>query len=225
VTGALAAVLVTASVLSGRGGDEAGPSLSAGARVVGAVETDRLLRGIPQNRNVLGSPDAPVTLVEYADLQCPFCAQWASETLPVLVREYVRPGDLRIVFRGVTFVGPDSDEALRTAVAAERHGKLWNVVHLLYSNQGGENSGWVDDELLSAVARSAGLDGLQVLRERDDPAIGERLRLFAEAAELADIEGTPAFEFGRSTGQLQRLEIDSLGPEGFRTAFDDLLRR
>ena len=52
-------------------------------------------------RPFLGSPDAPVTLVEYADLQCPFCAEWARGTFPAIVDEYVRPGQVRIEFRGL----------------------------------------------------------------------------------------------------------------------------
>ena len=77
-----------------------------------------LLRGIPQQGTALGSPDAPVTLVEYADLQCPYCAQWARDAFPELVRDYVRTGRVRIVFRGLAFLGPDSDAALRAALAA-----------------------------------------------------------------------------------------------------------
>ena len=74
-----------------------------------------MLDGIPQDGIALGEPDAPVTLVEYADLQCPFCAEWALQTFPELVADYVRDGRLRIEFRGLTFIGPESEDALRAA--------------------------------------------------------------------------------------------------------------
>ena len=73
-----------------------------------------------------------MTLVEYADLQCPYCAQWARDALPTLVEDYVKSGKLRIVFSGMAFIGPDSDKALRTALAAGREDHLWDVVHGLY---------------------------------------------------------------------------------------------
>jgi protein-disulfide isomerase len=63
-----------------------------------AAGADSLFAGIEQQGVALGSPRAPVTLVEYADLQCPYCAQWSRETLPVLVGQYVEAGKLRIVF-------------------------------------------------------------------------------------------------------------------------------
>ena len=98
-----------------------------------------------------------MTLVEYADLQCPYCAQWALDALPTLVEDYVKPGKLRIVFRGLAFIGPDSDKALRTAIAAGENDHLWDVVHGLYVHQGAENAGWVTDGLVTEIA--AGVRG------------------------------------------------------------------
>ena len=80
----------------------------------------RSSRASPRTGTAIGSPDAPVTLVEFADLQCPFCAQWATDAFPDLVEEYVRPGRLRIEFRGLAFIGPDSEKALRAALSRRR---------------------------------------------------------------------------------------------------------
>ena len=55
---------------------------------------------------------SPVTLVEYADLRCPFCAQFALEVLPTIVRRYVRTGRVKIEYRGISFIGDDSRTAL-----------------------------------------------------------------------------------------------------------------
>src|SRR5262245_5220798 len=107
-----------------------------------------LFAGVTQQGAALGSPAAPLTLTEYADLQCPYCAQWARETLPVLVRDYVRTGKLRIVFRGLAFLGSDSHRALRAAHAAGEQNHLWDVVHGLFTRQGAENTGWVSNDLL-----------------------------------------------------------------------------
>jgi protein-disulfide isomerase len=123
-------------------GSSAGPAEPTVPRQALAipVERDALFRGIPQDGIVLGSPHAPVTLVEYADLQCPDCAQWARDAFPTIVKEYVRAGRVRIVFRGLSFIGADSDAALRAALAAGQQARLWDVVHGLFVQQGAENA-------------------------------------------------------------------------------------
>ncbi|HXV58938.1 MAG TPA: thioredoxin domain-containing protein [Gaiellaceae bacterium] len=223
---AIALGLVAASLLTARGGGDDPPAPSAGAEVFGADVVESLLGGIPQDGAALGEPDAPVTLVEYADLQCPFCAEWASRAFPELVEDYVRAGDLRIEFRGMAFIGEDSETALRAALAAGEQDRLWNVLDLLYLNQGAENSGWVTDELLAAIGRSVpGLDGEAMLAAMDTSAVSDKLAADGAAAEAAGVTGTPAFELGPTGGELTRLEVASLGAEEFRAAIDELLGR
>jgi len=116
VAGAVVAALLVAISLGGsRDGSAAAPA-PAGSSLHGLRETTSLLRGIPQQGTVLGQADAPVTIAEYADLQCPFCSAWARDVFPSIVRRYVRSGRAKIEFRGLTFVGPDSEPALRTAL-------------------------------------------------------------------------------------------------------------
>jgi protein-disulfide isomerase len=214
---ALAAVLVAASLVGSRG-EKAEPAAASPA------PAERTLAGIPQNGAVLGNPRAPVTLVEYADLQCPYCAQWALATLPVLVSDYVRAGKLRIVFRGLAFIGTDSHTALRTAVAAGRQDRLWDVVDALYRNQGVENSGWVTDELLAGMtARIPGLDAGRLHADREGPAVDRELRRAARAATSAGVRGTPAFQIGPTGGTLELVEPSSLGPEGLLPAIEAAL--
>jgi protein-disulfide isomerase len=165
-----------------------------------------------------------VTLVEFADLQCPFCAEWSRDALPELVRDYVRPGKVRIVFRGLTFIGPDSEEALRFALAAGEQGKLWNVVDLLYENQGGENEGWVTDDLLTAVGRAVpGLDVERAFAEQSGTRVDAELEAAEAAAAENGIRGTPSFAVGRTGGALRVVELDSLDAHALRPDLDALL--
>lgn len=172
---------------------------------------------MPQQGVALGSPKAPVTLVEYADLQCPFCAEWAHRTLPVLVDQYVRTGKVRIVFRGLAFIGPDSDRALRAAVAAGRKNRLWDVIDGLFHRQGAENSGWVTDGLLEEIA------GARALSDMSHPWVDGQIAIAGRAARVAEIPGTPAFELGRTGGRLQLVQPSSLGPEGLTPAIEQAL--
>ena len=167
-----------------------------------------------------------MTLVEYADLQCPYCAQWARDALPTLVDDYVRAGKLRIVFHGLAFLGPDSNTALRTAVAAGRENHLWDVVHGLYLNQGSENAGWVTDTLVQEIAGGVpGLEPDELLATRWEKTIDPELERFAAAAKAAGVQGTPAFQVGPTGGRLERVEVASLDPEGIVPAIEAALAR
>jgi protein-disulfide isomerase len=213
---ALAAVLIGASLLSARG------AAPAAAEAPPDMHEPSLFAGIEQHGAALGSTKAPVTLVEYADLQCPYCAQWARDSVPTLVEDYVRTGKLRIVFRGVAFIGPDSDKALRTAIAAGEENHLWDVVHGLYLNQGAENAGWVTDELTGKIAADAGLDRALLQRRWDNDVASKVVRM-AQAAQAAGVRGTPAFQVGRTGGALEPVRVSSLGPEGIVPVIESLL--
>ena len=221
---ALATVLIVASRISAGRATANEPVAASAPTQAPAARDPSLFRGIEQHGSALGSPNAPLTLVEYADLQCPYCARWALSTLPTLVRDYVRTGQLRIVFRGLAFIGPDSDKALRTAVAAGERNRLWELVHGLYSNQGAENAGWVTDELVTEIAANVpGLDGGELLQARWGRSVDPKLRRAALAAGQAGVRGTPAFALGRTGGPLELIEVGSLGPEGILPLIDAAL--
>lgn len=221
VTGAaiLAGALIGASLLMSGGRAPANQLSLAGAGI-----TRALLEGIPQQGNELGRPTAPVTLVEYADLQCPYCARFAVQDLPLLVREYVRGGRVRIVFRGLAFVGPDSETALRTVLAAGDQGRLWQVTELLYHNQGPENSGWVTEDLLRRVGESVpGLSVGRMLNGRYGTSVEEARSAAVAAAQRDGVTGTPFFSVGRTGDDMQPLASND--PRAIRGAIDALLAR
>ena len=184
----------------------------------------RSWRGIPQHGNALGSPKAPVTLVEFADPQCPYCGEWARGALPDLVREYVRTGRVRVVFNGMSFVGPDSELALRTALAAGQQNRLWHVLDLLYRNQGTENTGWVTQDLLAGIGATVpGLDGSRMLAQRDAPDVSAALDAAAANAQSHGINSTPSFLAGPTGGTLKPVKVATLDLAGIAPALDRLL--
>jgi protein-disulfide isomerase len=224
LSAALAAgALVIASQLGSAGTREANP---ATAQLMGATDSAALFSGIPQHSTVLGSPKARVTLVEYADLQCPYCGEFARNALPSLVADYVRTGKVKLVFRGLTFVGPESEPALRGALAAGRQNRLWNFVHLLYENQGVENSGWITDGFIRSVAGSIpGVDVTRLTTDTRSTSVTEEIAAAQRFATSDGVNSTPSFRVGRTGGTLTALDVQSLDPAAFRPTLDQLLKR
>jgi protein-disulfide isomerase len=219
----LAAALIGFSALSGNDSESAPPPA---ALAVDGRETATLFAGIPQDGTALGRPDAPVTLVEFADFQCPFCRTFARDALPEIVRRYVRPGKVRMEYRALAFLGPDSVEAREMALAVAHQDRFWQFAHLLFENQGEENSGWVTEERLEATASAVpGLDVERALADRTSAAVAREAERAEQQAEQFGISGTPAFLARRTGGKLERIEIQSLDAGALTPTLDSLLEQ
>jgi protein-disulfide isomerase len=227
----LALVAVAAGALAG-GALAAALALSTGgtskpaAAPVGATHVAAMLHGIEQSGTALGSGTAPVTLVEFADPQCPACGMWARQALPVIVRDYVRPGKVRIVFSGMHFVGPESETALRAALAAASQHRFWNVVELLYENQGAENTGWVSDSLLRSIGDAVpGLSTSKMLAGLQSATVTSLISQGDALAQQAGISSTPSFAVGKTGDTLRVVPITSLSAGGIRPQLDAALKQ
>ena len=223
---AIGAALITASLLSSGSGATLEQPPVATQALSGVAEVSEMLDGVPQDGTALGSAGAPVTLVEYADLQCPYCAQWAIGALPRLIEDFVRAGKLRIEFRGLAFIGPDSETALRTVLAAGRQDRLWHAVELLYANQGAENSGWVSQDVLREIGDAVpGLDVERALRETQSQEVESQLAAAKDLQARLGVRSTPAFAASRAGGQLAPVQVTSLDAGGIALSLDRLLAR
>ena len=85
----------------------------------------------------LGRADAPVTLVEFSDFQCPFCGRFFATTLPALKKDYIDTGKLRYVFRDFPLdqLHPNARKAAEAAHCAGEQGKYWEMHDVLFQNQ------------------------------------------------------------------------------------------
>jgi protein-disulfide isomerase len=223
--GVLAAVLIALSIaltLTRGGGTQATPKAPT-ASVVGAEATRSLFAGIPQHGTVLGSADAPVTLVEYADPQCPYCADWALNALPSIVDQYVRPGRVKVEFRGIAFIGPESKTGLTAALAAGQQGKLSQLIDLLYANQGPENGGWITDRFLSSIAGPGGIDWGRFDVDMQSAALRQEADAATARAQQDGITATPAFFAGRSGETLAPVHVSTLDAGSITPTLDRLL--
>jgi len=200
--GVALACVAAAAVASSNGGEPATPKPAA-------VDAG-LFRGIPERGGVLGDPQAPLTVTEYVDLQCPVCAVAARETLPALLRDYVRTGKAKLEARTLHFIGPDSVRGARVAAGAERQGRLWPFLEAFYAAQGHENSGYVTDGFLRSVASAAGVDAGAALAFADSDAAQAPLDRANADAQRLGIDATPTFSVTRKGGRTQVVDAPSL---------------
>ena len=120
--------------------------------------TSNLLAGSPPS---LGSPTAPVTIVEFGDYQCPTCGAWYNSQEVSLIQNIVNTGKARLVWRDFDYYGPDSVSASEAAYAAGEQGKFWQFHDLLFQRQQTPNSGWASKQNMEKFAQQLGLNMTQ----------------------------------------------------------------
>jgi protein-disulfide isomerase len=206
-------VLIVVNGSSDSGGD------ATNLKEVSAV--DSLVSGVPQNRMVIGKPDAKVELIEFGDLQCPVCKAYSEEILPQVIESKVDGGEAKLSFKNFTIIGEQSAPAGAAALAAGEQGRGWNYLELFYRNQGKENSGYADDEFLTAVAKSAGVkDIAKWNKERKGKKLTGEVEKTTEQAQTFGFTGTPSFAIkGPSTNGTELLGTLST-PEEFEQAIE-----
>jgi protein-disulfide isomerase len=155
---------------------------------------------------VLGSTDAPVTIFEYGDFQCPSCGHWFKTQEPQIVRNLIETGKAKLVWRDFAFYGQDSTLAAIAARVAGEQGKFWDFHNILYSNQGAPNDGWASERNLRDFAQRLGLnmnDFDQVLHSgKYDSLIKSN---FDKGRQL-NANGTPTFFVVGPTGNVVKIE-------------------
>ena len=141
----------------------------------------------------LGDPDAPITLVEFGDYQCFFCNKFFHDTEQKLLENYVDTGKVKIIFKDLTIIGPDSITAAHAAHCADDQGLFWEYHDTLYNNWNGENNGWASSENLLRMAQDVGLN----IDEFTDCMLNEIHTQIISAsnadARTLGLTGTPAF--------------------------------
>ncbi len=180
-------VVVIAGSSSGSGGDP--------THIVEASVVDALVAKSPQQQLTIGRADAPVHVFEYGDLQCPYCKAFSEVAIPAVIEGPVDSGKAKITFRNMLIIGPDSLPAGAAAIAAGEQGRGWNYIETFYRNQGEENSGYVTEEFLEAVAHAAGVKDMATWnKQRKSKAVREEAKNTTESAEgKLGFEGTPSF--------------------------------
>jgi protein-disulfide isomerase len=145
-----------------------------------------------------GSRDAPLTLIEFSDYQCPFCKRHVDATVPQLEKEYISTGKLRYVFRDLPLesMHPLAFKSAEAAHCAGEQQKYWEMHDRLFANQDS-----LAPKDLVEHARAIGLDVRPFRKCLDDGRYAESIRGSMAEAKKLGMTGTPALLLGVSDGQ------------------------
>lgn len=199
----IAGIAVAIGLAVAFGGGSSSPSPTTVSALPGSAAVIQLFKGIPQSGNLLGKPSAPVTMVEYIDLQCPVCRAFETETMPTIIDRYVRTGKVKVEARPIAFIGRDSVSGRLAAIAASKQNRLFDFAQLLYANQGPENSGWLDDTMITAAAKSIpGVDVPALLATRNSAGVAAAATGYDAQSKADKVGGTPALYIGKSGAKL-----------------------
>jgi protein-disulfide isomerase len=218
LAGAAAAIVAVAILVSSSGPSPTAPRKSS-VRDVTAI-----LRGIPQDRLTLGDPKAPVLLVEFVDLQCPFCRQFAADSWPDIVRRYIRTGKVKMELRLTALLGEDSAKANKAVMAAGLQNRMWDASMRFYDVQGQENSGYVTDPFLRGVLGGVhGLDLTRAMHARTSAVVHDELGAVYSMQRRYGVNSTPTLLIGTDDTDLALVARGVVSAEDLAQAINEQL--
>jgi protein-disulfide isomerase len=190
-------------------------------RIDGIGDSQQLFGGVPQEGDRIGSDDAPVTIQVFNDLQCANCRDDFLTTIPALVEDYARPGDVKLLYRHYSNSESPQEIGFYGAEAAAAQGYGWQYTYLFFRNQDEAERFGVDQDFLDSVAGGvAQLNGPEweaVLEEDGGPGgpISQRLEVdeelgrdlgirYGQAMIVTGPNGTQTLQEGPSLAEVER---------------------
>jgi protein-disulfide isomerase len=165
------------------------------------------LEGISAEGRTLGDADAPVTIIEFADYQCPHCKRFEQTVAGDLQEEYIATGQVRLEFRNMALMGDESFLAAQAAECASAQGKFWEYHDRLFEGQRAANSGAFSSESLVDFAEEVGLDRDAFVQCMVDAEYEQLVLDETDAAREAGAEGTPFFVITTGAGDEDPLTL------------------
>ena len=173
-----AAALIVAGIISRR--------QETSAPIQASLDTASVDRG-------RGVPTAPVTIVEYADMQCPVCARFMREIEPKITNEFIKSGVVRLEYRHFAFLGRESQRAAEGCECAGEQGQFLNYRDTLLRNQAGENRGGFSDARLREIAGVLQLDTDAFRGCLASGRYADEVKRQTEAGKAQGVRSTPTF--------------------------------
>ncbi len=153
------------------------------------VSTDFQVR----EANRLGDKNAKVTLIEFADFQCPYCERWFQQVESQIVQQYVQTGKLTFVYKHSAFLGQESSWSAQAAECAADQGKFWEYHDELFKQQNGENQGAFTKDKLIGFAQTLELDMSTFTSCLNNDETLARVQADTQEGQQASVNGTPTF--------------------------------
>ena len=172
---------------------------------------------------IIGNPDAPITIVEFSDFQCPFCARFHIQTLPLLLEEYIEKSKAKLVFRDfpIQSIHPNALPASVAAECANDQNKFREMHDALFENQ----NNWNNLETIDALSLfSQYASEIQLDQESFDLCLSSGKHIPEIQNDLNDgrsygVSGTPGFFVGND--QIGFVELKGAQPfESFKKIID-----
>jgi protein-disulfide isomerase len=206
IVGLLGFAIVSLSV--GTGSEDGGD-----IQITGAAEVQSLLGGIQQDGARLGSPDAPVTVQVFNDLQCDPCSDWNRDVVVPLISGPVRDGDLQLIYHNFPMTESGFFLGAYAAAAAAKQDYEWQFVELFFTNQDEAEKRGADQDFLDAIARGVGVVNFNVeqwQRDMNDDDITTVLEDDEKLSAERKLPVGPAVVVGGPNGTRQLNESPSL---------------
>jgi protein-disulfide isomerase len=150
---------------------------------------------IPRQGTTLGNPDAPLTIIEYSDFLCPFCARAALDTVPEIENEYVAAGEVKVVFKHYIVHGQEAALAAGASLCASEQNAFWVYHDMLYLNSGSVD---FSIENLKQFAAELELDTDSFNTCLDSEGYIDKLAADIDEARRRGVDSTPTFFVGQT---------------------------
>jgi protein-disulfide isomerase len=158
-----------------------------------AAQKNLMASLVAKTRHFTGAPNAPVTMIEFGDFQCPFCGRYASDTNPQIEEQYIKTGKVRFGFVNFAFLGSESTWAAEAAECASDQNKYWEYHDKLYNSQAGENQGAFNKDNLKKFAADLGLDTQTFNECLDSGKYTSLIQADTQASSAFGVQSTPTF--------------------------------
>lgn len=188
--------MVVIAQLTGSGQEKAplADKPAAAESPAGAVQDAPYIRRDADDPMAIGDVDAPVVLVQWTDMRCPFCAAVHRDTLPTVIQEYVDSGKVRLELNDVSFFGEESETAAVAARAAAAQDMYFEYLDAVFGAAPGTGHAELPREKLIAFAEEVGIpDIAKFTADLDDPALRTAVQTSTAEAQRLGVSAVPFF--------------------------------
>ena len=154
---------------------------------------------------VLGSPSAPITIIEFGDYQCEACYHWFHNTRADIIDNYIETGKAKLVFVDLPFLGRDSNAAAQATYCAEDQGKYWDYHNILYNFQEEIDNGWASKDRLVAFAFNLEMNLEEFSNCMDASKYSKRVKANYDEAINQGAQATPTFILISPNGDTKKI--------------------